>query len=100
MLVWVQLAEIYGKALYREHGSNPPMLWMQAIERLTDQQIQNGLKNLALEALPFPANLGQFVEACMHISEGRPWLNQAKQIEDNRPIGNMSYAEWKRQNGI
>jgi len=36
----------------------------------------------------------------MHTSEGRPWLNQAKQIEDNRPIGNMPYAEWKRLNGI
>ncbi len=100
MLVWVQLAEVYGKALYREHGSEPPMLWKQAIERLSDTEIQRGLSNLADMALPYPANLGQFVEACQQIREGRPWLNQAKQIEDNRPMGNMSYAEWKRQNGI
>lgn len=100
MLVWVQLAEIYGKALYREHGSEPPMLWKQAIDRLSDAEIQRGLANLAEEALAYPANLGQFVEACQHIREGRPWSNQAKQIEDNRPMGTMSYAEWKRQNGI
>jgi len=100
MLVWVQLAEVYGKALYREHGSEPPMLWKQAIERLADEEIQRGLINLAEEALAYPANLGQFVEACKYIPEGRPWLNPAKQIEDNRPTGTMSYAEWRRQNGI
>jgi hypothetical protein len=100
MLVWVQLAEIYGKALYREHGSEPSMLWKQAIERLTDQELQRGLKNLAVQALAYPANLGQFVEACKHIPEGRPWENQPKQIEDNRPAETMSYAEWKRQNGF
>lgn len=100
MLVWVQLAELYGKALYREHGSTPSMLWKQAIERLSDEQIENGLTNLGREALAYPCNLGQFAEACMHTAEGRPWLNQAKQIEDNRPIGNMPYAEWKRLNGI
>jgi hypothetical protein len=100
MLVWVQLAEIYGKAMYREYGSEPPMLWKRAIERLTDVQIENGLKNLAQDAMPFPANLGQFVEACVHVSESRPWLNQPKQIEDNRPMGTMSYADWKKQNGF
>lgn len=100
MLVWVQLAEVYGKALYREHGSEPPMLWLQAIERLTDEELRRGLKNLAEDALAYPANLGQFVEACKYIPEGRPWSNQQKQIEDNRPTGTMSYAEWKRQNGI
>ena len=100
MLVWVQLAEVYGKALYREYGSEPPMLWKKSIEQLSDEQIQRGLANLAEAALPFPANLGQFVEACVHLPDGRPWLNQPKQIEDDRPMGTMSYAEWKRQNGI
>ena len=100
MLVWVQLAEIYGKALYREYGSEPPMLWKKAIEQLSDDQIERGLKNLAEDALAFPANLGQFVEACVRIPEGRPWASQPKQIEDDRPRGTMPYAEWKRQNGF
>ncbi len=100
MLVWVQLAELYDKALYREHGSTPSMLWKQAIERLSDEQIHRGLTNLAEEALAYPANLGQFVGACMRIAEGRPWSSQPKQIEDDRPRGTMPYAEWKRLNGI
>lgn len=100
MQVWVQLAEMYGKAMYRDHGTEPPPLWLEAIDRLTDQELWRGLTNLAEEALPFPPNLGQFVAACKHIPEGRPWLNQPKQIEDNRPLGTMSYADWKQKNGI
>ena len=62
--VWVQLAEIFGKAHYRENGDSPSKLWVQAIERLSDVQLATGLANLGNDGLTFPANLSQFLEAC------------------------------------
>lgn len=64
MKVWVQLAEMFGKAFYREHDDMPPRLWVQAIDRLTDSQIALGLANLGNADLRFPPNLSMFVSAC------------------------------------
>ena len=97
MQVWAQLAEVFGKAFYREHGETPSKLWVAAVNRLTDDQIKRGLANLANDAMQFPANLSQFVAACKRL----PPVRQlgVPQIEDKRPPGRMSYAEWKRKNG-
>ena len=62
--VWAQLAELFGKAFYREHGEFPGSLWQQAISRLTDQQLSIGLANLGNDGLQFPPNLSMFIEAC------------------------------------
>lgn len=67
MKVWAQLAELFGKAFYREHGEEPTPLWSRAIARLSDQQIAQGLANLANDGLEFPANLPQFVAACKRL---------------------------------
>ena len=96
--VWVQLAELFGKAFYREHGSVPSNLWVQAVSRLSDQQIKRGLANLANDELAFPANLSQFVAACKRLPPVR-YLG-VPQLKDNRASGRMSYAEWKKKNGI
>lgn len=67
MKVWAQLAEMFGKAFYREHGTEPSPLWHQAVARLSDNQIAMGLANLANDGLEFPANLPQFVAACKRV---------------------------------
>ena len=64
MMIWVQLAELFGKAFYRENSESPPKLWIQAIHRLTDQQIARGLANLGNDDLKFPPNLSMFIAAC------------------------------------
>ena len=95
--VWVQLGELFGKSFYREHGMEPTSLWMNAVSRLTDQEIMNGLANLANDALTFPANLSQFVSACKREKPVR-FLGVKSLIEDKRNIGNMSRLEWMELN--
>ena len=95
--VWAQLAEIFGKAFYREHGETPGNLWVVAIEKLTDKEIRTGLANIANDSLAFPANLSQFVSACKHVPESRPWIKPNKNmglVEDKRERGRMSRLEW------
>jgi len=64
MKAWVALAEMFGKAFYREMGTEPPPTWVNTIARLTDDQLVRGLKNLAEDNLSFPPNISQFVSAC------------------------------------
>ena len=73
MKVWVQLAEIFGKAFYREHGDVPPTLWVKAISRLTDTQIAEGLANLGNDGLQFPPNLSMFIAAAKRPKPIAPW---------------------------
>lgn len=65
--VWAQLAEMFGKAFYREHGDEPAALWQQAISRLSDTQLVRGLANIANDGLEFPPNLPQFLAACKRL---------------------------------
>ena len=71
MRIWVQLAEMFGKAFYREMGSEPSSLWTTIISRLSDEQLTRGLKNLANDNLSFPPNLSQFASACNRIPPRR-----------------------------
>ena len=99
--VWAQLAELFGNAFYREYSESPPRLWQEAIWKLTDKQIVTGLTNLAEDGLHFPANLSQFVEACNRKPKQDitvPYWDKPKQVEDQRPKGRMSFAEWKAKN--
>lgn len=91
---------MFGKAFLRESGREPTTLWKQAIWRLTDKQIANGLANLGNDGLTYPPNLSQFVEACKRKTVKPPYWDAPKQIEDNRPPGRMSFAEWKKQNDL
>lgn len=71
--VWVQLAEMFGKAFYRENGDTPQKLWTQAIGRLTDDQLKHGLANLGNDGLAYPPNLSQFVVACKKPKTAGHW---------------------------
>lgn len=73
MKVWVQLADIFGKAFFREHGEQPGPLWVQAIHRLTDSQIAQGLAKLGNDGLQFPPNLSMFIEAAKRPKPVAPW---------------------------
>jgi hypothetical protein len=64
--VWAQLADMFGKAFFRENGSTPGRLWDMAIHRLTDQQLAAGLAKLGNDGLQFPPNLSMFIAACKY----------------------------------
>lgn len=96
--MWSQLAEMFGNAFLRENGDEPSPLWNQAVYRLTDEQIKNGLADLGNQGLSFPPNLSQFVEACKKpLSAKAPYWNGPK-LEDQRKPGRMSRAEWMSKN--
>ena len=98
--------------MFREHGETPGRLWVEAINRLSDDEVKRGLMNLASDGLAFPPNLGQFVAACKHVKELQGWSNSHQRatwgvknhnmtlLEDHRSSGKMSYAEWKKKEGI
>lgn len=90
---------MFGNGFLRENGDEPPMLWKQAVWRLTDEQIRNGLGNLGNDDLSFPPNLSQFVAACKRPAPKIPYWNAPK-LEDQRKPGRMPFAEWKQRNGI
>jgi len=75
MRIWVQLAEKFGKAFYRENDQTPPKLWRQAFSKLTDKQVANGLADLGNQALAFPPNLSQFIAACKREKPSPPYWN-------------------------
>ena len=96
--MWTQLGQLFGKAHFRENGNTAPELWDKAIASLSDKQIANGLGKLANDGLKFPPNLSMFVEACKFIPPHRHLGAQTPQLEDKRPPGRMSRAEYMRQN--
>lgn len=92
---------MFSKAFLRENGDEPPSLWKQAIWKLTDDEIINGLANLANDDLSFPPNLSQFVSACRRERDiAKPPYWDAPKLEDKRESGRMSLAEWKKQNDL
>lgn len=102
-LVWLRLGQLYGRGLYREHGEEPNELWSAAIHKLSDDEIRRGFTRLADMAMSFPPNVGQFVDACKHIPESRPWSNPNQNmglVEDQREPGTKSFAQWKKENDL
>lgn len=59
------MAELYGPAFAAAYGDSPSPLWQRAIAELTDQQCRDGLTQLARDAREYPANLTQFMAACL-----------------------------------
>jgi hypothetical protein len=88
---------MFGNAFLRENGDEPPMLWKQAVWRLTDNQIKAGLANIGNDGLTFPPNLSQFVMACNKPAPKKEWVKSTL-IEDKRESGHMSRAEWMANN--
>ena len=97
--VWTAMAEMFGNTFLNQFGEDPPSVWMAQIERLGDNEVRNGLNNIAAANLAFPPNLSQFIAACKKPKpEKAGYWDAPKQIEDQRPKGRMSFAEWKEQN--
>ncbi len=94
--VWTAMAEMFGNPFLTQFGELPPSVWIAQVERLTDDEIRRGLNNLADEEMRFPPNLTQFVAACKRLPPVRHL--GVPQIEDQRPSGRMSFADWKKQN--
>ena len=92
------MAEMFGNTFLMQFGESPPSVWMAQVERLTDEEIRRGLTSIAEADMKFPPNLSQFVAACKRIPPVRHL--GVKQIEDQRPSGRMSYADWKKQNDL
>lgn len=98
MRVWAQLAELFGKGFYREHGMEPTNLWLTTLSKIGDDQIAIGLANLGNDGLQFPPNLSQFLAACKRPKIIPPYWDKKALIEDKSESGHMPFAEWKARN--
>jgi hypothetical protein len=97
-VVWLQLSGMYGKAVFREYGEEPPTLWVQAISRLTDAQIKNGLASLGNQALSFPPNLSQFVVACKN-TPANHWKTLPAPEYDRQAEAERAWSDMERLAG-
>lgn len=97
--VWAAMAEMFGNTFLTQYGEKPPSVWVLQVNQLRDDEIRNGLNNLAEANLSFPPNLSQFVSACKKAQPSQTgyWGSMPK-LEDLRTTGHMSYAEWKQKN--
>lgn len=62
-LVWAGLIEMFGGAIEREYGLDPPALWVEAISSMADEDLQRAFHTLVREPRKFPPNLSEFVAA-------------------------------------
>lgn len=97
--VWAQLAEMFGKGFYRDHGEQPGNLWVQAIERLTDRQLANGLAELGNAGLSYPPNLSQFIAACKKPKPIAPWRQLPAPDYDREREADKAWKEMERLAG-
>jgi hypothetical protein len=71
------MAELYGPAFAAAYGDKASPLWLAGISSLTDEQCRAGLTKLAKEGREYPANLTQFMAACVPKSDGVRHLGRA-----------------------
>lgn len=84
---------MFGNSFLNQFGARPPSVWVAQVEKLSDEELRRGLQNIADTEDRFSPNLTQFVAACKRLPPVR-YLG-VPAIEDNRPPGRMSYADWK-----
>lgn len=62
--LWKRLIQIYGSRVAENYGPKPPEMWLEAIDDLSNEQINFGLRKISRESPIHPPALGQFVNAC------------------------------------
>lgn len=65
--VWLRLIQAYGSRVAETYGEDIPRPWVEALEDLTDEQIQYGLRNVIKITPIHPPTLGQFIQACVNM---------------------------------
>jgi hypothetical protein len=61
--VWIRLAEMHGDRFLREYGEKPNRTWIEAIDRMSDEQVIAALRRLAEQNRAHPPTLPEFVSA-------------------------------------
>ena len=61
--VWIRLAEMHGDRFLREYGEKPNRTWLEAIDRMSDEQVIASLRRLAEQNRAHPPTLPEFVSA-------------------------------------
>ena len=64
--VWIRLAEMHGDRFLREYGERPNRTWLEAISRMSDEQVIASLRSLAEQNRAHPPTLPEFVAAGTH----------------------------------
>ena len=59
--VWMQIVEIYGHLLISNFGERPPKVWVRALSKLSDDEIQKALTACLKRDDKYPPNLSEFL---------------------------------------
>jgi hypothetical protein len=88
--VWTRLSEMYGNRFLREYGEKPNRSWVEAVARMSDDQVIAALRNLAEQGSVHPPTLPQFVEASIYRKPNEYGLNYTPQVYRQRaPMNKM-----------
>lgn len=79
--VWKRLIQNYGAARITEaYGMEPNELWIEAIEKLSDEQLAYGLRKVFRDSVIHPPTMGQFSQACADMPQ--PKTNSGPSIQE------------------
>jgi len=70
--VWEIFSGMYGVRHTKDYGESVPDVWRQAIETLTEHEINRGLRRLTKDGNAYPPTLPQFMKACKSIGDDGP----------------------------
>lgn len=89
--VWTRLSEMYGHRFLREYGETPNRSWVDAVSRMSDDQVIAALRNLADQGSVHPPTLPQFVEASIYRKPNEFGLNYTPQVyrQQRAPMNRM-----------
>ena len=62
--IWLRLIQAYGSRVAESYGEDMPQIWIDAMEHLTDTQIDYGMRKVVRDTPVHPPTLGQFSQAC------------------------------------
>jgi hypothetical protein len=70
--IWLRLIQAYGSRVAESYGEDMPSSWVDAVEDISDQQIDYGMRKVVRDTPIHPPTLGQFVAACVDMPQAQP----------------------------
>lgn len=94
--LWRRLAGMFGaETLARKFGESPPEEWRLSLSRLTDFELQRGLRRLNDSGKGHVPTLPEFLRMCREVGG-----DYADPVPPSRQISQQPMARWEAEGGL
>lgn len=69
--IWLRLIQAYGSRVAESYGEDMPSSWVEAVDDISDSQIDYGMRKVVRDTPIYPPTLGQFVAACVDMPQAQ-----------------------------